>query len=110
MNRCPIVLPPIVKVIVEVATVEEWVQVYSESTVHAVNTLIVVRLVASLFVTEKFTTPIAPSAMLPVPFSVRPLKAMLWPVFVRTSPLLTVSVPFAVRVEAAEMVPAIVRL
>src|SRR6266550_2685822 len=80
-------------VIVEVPTVEESVQVYWLSTVHVVNTVIVVRFVASLFVTEKLPTLIAPSAMLPDPISVRPLNVMLWPVFVRTAPLFTVRVP-----------------
>src|SRR5437870_12688457 len=82
-------------VIVEVPTVEESVQVYWLSTVQVVNTVIVVRFVGSLFVTEKLPTLIAPSAMLPDPISVRPLNVMLWPVFVRTAQL------FKVRVMAA---------
>jgi hypothetical protein len=48
--------------------------------------------------------------MLPDPFSVRPLKAMLWPVFVRTAPLFTVRAPAAVTVDVIEIVPPIVRL
>jgi hypothetical protein len=48
--------------------------------------------------------------MLPDPFSVRRLNAMLWPVFVRTAPLFTVRVPAAVTVEVIETVPPTVRL
>jgi len=106
----PVVFPPIVKVMVEVPTVEESVHVYRASAVHDVNTLMVVMFMGSLFVTEKFTTPRAPSAMLPDPFSVSPLKAMLWPVFVRTAALFRVRIPAAVTEEEREIVPAIVRL
>jgi hypothetical protein len=95
---------------VEVGTLDECVQVYRAPTVQAVNPVIVVMLVGSLFVTEKFTTLIAPSEMLPDPFSVRRLNAMLWPVFVRTAPLFTVRVPAAVTVEVIETVPPTVRL
>ena len=102
--------PPIANVIVEVPTVEESVQVYWLSTVHVVNTVIVVRFVASLFVTEKLPTLIAPSAMLPDPISVRPLNVMLWPVFVRTAPLFTVRMPAAVTGDVMEIVPPITRL
>jgi len=70
--------------------------------------LMAVRLVPSLFVTEKFRTVIGPSTMLPVPFSANVLKAMVWPVFVRTAPLFTVKVA-AVTDELMETVPAIVR-
>src|SRR5437867_281842 len=70
----------------------------------------VVRLVPSLFVTEKFTTVVGPSTMLPVPFSVRALKAMGCPVFVRMAPLFTVRVPAAATGELMETVPPIVRL
>ena len=69
-----------------------------------------VRFVPSLFVTEKFTTVIAPSTMLPVPFCVKVLKAMVWPVFVRTAPLFTVKVDATVTDELMETVPPIVRL
>jgi len=110
LKRYPTVFPPIVKVIVEAPTLEESVQVYWASTVHVVNTLIVVRFVVSLFVTEKLPTLTAPSAMLPDPFSVRVLKAMLWPVFVRTAPLFTVRMLAAVTVDAIVIVPPIVRL
>jgi hypothetical protein len=110
LNRSPTVFPPIVKVMVEVGTLDECVQVYRAPTVQAVNPVIVVMFVTSLFVTEKFTTLTAPSEMLPDPFSVRPLKAMLWPVFVRTAPMLTVRVPAAVTVDVIEIVPPIVRL
>jgi hypothetical protein len=110
LNGPPTVFPPIVKVMVEVGTLDECVHVYRASTVQAVNTVIEVRFVGSLFVTEKFTTLTAPSVMLPDPFSVKPLKAMLWPVFVRTAPLFTVSVLAAVTVEVIVIVPPIVRL
>jgi hypothetical protein len=103
------VFPPIVKVIVDVGTVEEWAQVYSVSTIQFVNPVIVVRFVESLFATEKFTTLIVPSAIVPVPIIVRVLNPIVWPVFVRTAPLFTVRDPLAARVEAAETVPAIVR-
>ena len=72
--------------------------------------LIAVRLVPSLFMTEKFRTVINPSTMLPVPFSANVLKAMVWPVFVRTAPLFTVKVAAAVTDELIETVPPIVRL
>jgi hypothetical protein len=75
-----------------------------------VNPVIVVMFVGSLFVTEKFTTLIAPSERLPDPFSVRPLKAMVWPVLVRTAALFKVRVPAAVTVDVIETVPPIVRL
>src|SRR5205807_111664 len=74
------------------------------------NTVIVVRFVASLFVTEKLPTLIAPSAMLPDPISVRPLNVMLWPVFVRTAPLFTVRMPAVVTGDVMEIVPPITRL
>ena len=102
--------PPIVKVIVDVPTVDECVHVNSVSTVHIVNALIVVRFVPSLLVIEKFPTLIAPSAMLPVPFSVRPLNAMSCPVFVRTAPLFTVRLCEAVTVEVIVIVPPMTRL
>src|SRR6267143_2186035 len=110
LNRSPTVFPPIVNVIVEVATLEVCVQVYRAPTVQAVNPLIVVMFAGSLFVTERFTTLIAPSEMLPDPVSARALKARLWPVLVRTAPLLTVRVPAAVIVDAIEIVPPIMRL
>src|SRR2546422_1245742 len=69
-----------------------------------------VRFVPSLFVTERFTTVIAPSTMLALPFCVKVLKAMLWPVFVRTAPLFTVKVAVAATDELTETVPPIVRL
>lgn len=109
-NRLPGVLPPIVKVIVEVPTVEVCVHVYCASRLHVAKTLIVVRFDASEFVTEKFTMTAVPSAMLPVPISVRVLKARSWPVFVSTAPLFTVKVPVAVMAEEAEIVPPITRL
>src|SRR5437660_10598102 len=97
-------------VIVEVPTVEESVQVYWLSTVHVVNTVIVVRFVASLFVTEKLPTLIAPSAMLPDPISVRPLTVMHWPVFVRTASLFTVRMPAGVSGDVIGRVRPITRL
>jgi len=97
-----------VKVRVEVPTVEESVQVNSPSRVQFVKTLIVVRLVGSLFVTVKLPTLTVPSTMLPVPISARPLNTMLWPVFVRTDPLFIVRVAVAVIVEDRETVPPIV--
>src|SRR5947209_11303611 len=72
--------------------------------------LMAVRLVPSLFVTEKFRTVIGPSTMLPVPLSANVLKAMVWPVFVRTAPLFTVKVAAAVTDELMETVTPIVRL
>lgn len=110
LKRLPLVFPAIVKVIVEVPTLDESVQVYSAPTDQSENALIVVMFVRSLFVTPKPTTEMPPSRMLPVPFSTRLLKAMLCPVFVRTAALATVSVAAAVTVEDNETVPLIERL
>jgi hypothetical protein len=66
--------------------------------------------VGSLLATVKFTTATAPSVILPDPISVRLLKAMLCPVFVRTAPLFTIRAADAVTVEAMETVPLMERL
>src|SRR3989441_11055532 len=106
LNRCPAVFPPIVHVIVCVASLEACVHAYKDPADHPPNTEIVTRAVASLFVTVKLATFTEPSAI--VPLTVKALKMMPWPVFVKMAPLLTVRVA-AVNVDAIEIVPAIVR-
>jgi len=106
LNRCQAVFPPIVHVIVWVVSFEVCVHAYEDPADHPPNTEIVTRAVASLFVTVRFATFTDPSAT--VPLTVKALKMMPWPVFVKMAPLLTVRVA-AVNVDAIEIVPAIVR-
>jgi len=108
LKREPLVFPPMVKVSVDVATVDVCVHWSSPSRVHEENTLIVVRLVESLFVTVRLMTRTLPSAMAPLPVSVSPLNVRLCPVIVRRAPSPMASVPRALSSEAREAVPLIV--
>src|SRR2546422_2828575 len=106
LNRCPAVFPPIVHVIVCVASLDVCVHAYEDPADHPLKREMVTRAVPSLFVTVRLVTFADPSAI--VPFTVNALKTMLWPVFVRMAPFVTVRVA-AVNVDEIETVPAIVR-
>lgn len=110
LNRPPRLFPPIVKVSVDVTTVEESVHVNSESVIHVEKTLIVVRFAASLLVTEKALTLAVPSRIVPAVLTRSVLNVMLWPVLVRVAAPPTVRDAETLIEEARDEVPAMVRL